>query len=123
MNMPMGESTGRRDMRRAPRYAIVAPLQFRGGGGEWVDGTTVNMGRLGVLVRASRPSEPSTRLEMRIDLTNNHTFPASVVICSGRVVRSETAQDGETLVAVTIEDFELQPAVNGAESETRTHAL
>lgn len=111
MNMTLVEK-GSRELRRAPRYSIVAPLRFRSGWGEWLDGTTVNIGRLGVLVRTQQPSAPPTRLEMRIDLTSNHTLAGSLVLCWGRVVRSEPSAEGETLMAVTIDDFQLHPAVS-----------
>jgi hypothetical protein len=112
---------GKRELRRAPRYSIVAPLRFRTGWGQWLEATTVNISRLGVLVRTERPSAPSTRLEMRIDLTSNDSLPGALVVCCGHVVRSEPTLGSETLMAVTIDDFQLQPAVYADESGSGTH--
>jgi hypothetical protein len=111
MNSTLVEK-GTSEVRRAQRYCINAPLRFRHAGGEWLEATTVNMGRLGVLVRTRQPSAPSTRLEMRIDLTSEPAIGGSLVVCSGHVVRSQPVAGGETLMAVTIEHFRLQPAVN-----------
>jgi hypothetical protein len=119
MDYAVGDQQAGRQVRGAPRYAIVAPVRFRSGWGEWLDATTVNIGRLGVLVRTERAAALSARVEMRIDLTQNHTFAGSMVVCWGRVVRTELSGAGETLMAVTIDDFQLQRAT-GVEPVGRT---
>ena len=121
MDSAVGEQKFGRESRQAPRYSIVAPLRFRGDWGAWTAATTVNIGRLGVLVRTEQAAALASRLEMHIDLTQNHTLAGSVVVCWGRVVRAEPSSDGEMFMAVTIEDFQLRPAVDGNEQASREH--
>lgn len=111
-----------KELRRAPRYSIVAPVRFRRGGGEWLDATTVNIGSLGVLVRTGFPQVLTAPLEMQIDLTQNNTFAGSVVLCRGRVVRTEPSASGEMLMAVTIDEFQFQPAMDFADRKAERTA-
>jgi hypothetical protein len=112
MDYDIGIQQVGKELRRAPRYSIVAPVRFRSGRGEWLDATTVNIGSLGVLVRTGFPQLLTAPLEMRIDLSHNHTFVGSVVVCRGRVVRTEPSASGEVLMAVTIDEFQFQPAID-----------
>jgi hypothetical protein len=105
----MGEFTGS-STRRSPRYPITTAVRFRTEDGEWVEGTTVNICARGLLIRTRAAPLPSTLLQLRIALTGDATSGAHVD-CSGRVVRSVSQPDeGDALVAVTIDNFQLRPA-------------
>lgn len=108
-----GEESRERSGRMAPRYDIVTPVQYRPAGGQWRDGTTVNMGRLGLLMRASSALPPSTVLELRVVLTTDHARPGAIVAGCGHVVRVDPSSiTGEMLVAVALDDFRLEPAAH-----------
>lgn len=113
MTAIIDQSETHRDGRLAPRYSIAAPVRFRVDGGGWCEGTTVNISRLGLLFRASaaqktlEPPCSSGRLEVRIDLAPDQPTAGAVVLCWGRVVRCCQPIDGDSLVAVTIDRFEM----------------
>jgi hypothetical protein len=97
--------------RRATRYEIQAPVRFRTACGDWREGTTVNIGRVGVLIRTSDPLPLATVMQLRVALATDRAFAGAYVACSGRVVRADpSAVENETLMAVTIDDFQLRPA-------------
>lgn len=117
MNRPHEASAGCGESRRAPRYSIVAPVRFRVVGGEWLEGTTINIGRLGVLIRTESPPPPSTRLDFRIGLDGDAVAGAHVA-GSGLVLRSDRVGEGaEALMAITIDDYQLRPAARDSENE------
>ena len=106
-----GEGSRERSGRMAPRYDIVTPVQYRPAGGEWRNGTTVNIGRLGLLMRTSSSLPPATVLELRVALTTDRTRPGAIVAGCGHVVRVEPSSiTGQMLVAVALDDFQLRPA-------------
>lgn len=97
------------ERRRALRYSIAAPVQFRTRGGEWYDGTAVNMSRLGLLVRTPAPLPPlAGSLGVRIVLNLTGAGAATYAACTGRFVRTVAVHGGrEHLFAMTIDNFRL----------------
>jgi hypothetical protein len=116
------ESSVGTDARRAPRYAIVAPVRFRGGAGAWLEGTTVDIGRLGLLIRTRYPvPPPGTALQLRVALKAGGVRRGAYVACTGRVVRVDPRPgEGEVLMAVTIDEFQIEPAARSDEALYRT---
>ena len=99
--------------RLAPRYDIATTVQFRTANGEWRSGTTVNIGRLGLLMRTNSAPPPSTVLELRVTLTTDRTRPGAIVAGCGHVVRVDPSSiTGDMLVAVALDDFRLEPAAH-----------
>lgn len=101
--------------RRAPRFAIEAPARLRTGDGPWFEATTVNISRIGVLLRtAEAPPRPQAAVEIAMSLAVPGSQRVARVTCTGvvtRVVAGGTS--GETLVAATIDEFCIEPAISG----------
>ena len=98
---------------RARRFPIEAPLRYReSGGSAWIEGTTVNISRSGVLFWAATDLEARTLLEMQIRFPTEITggLPANVV-CWGPVVRSEQPEppDPRPKLAASIVRYRLAP--------------
>ena len=103
--------------RLAPRYDIATKVQFRTANGEWRSGTTVNIGRLGLLMRTCSALPPSAVLELRVDLTTDRTRPGAIVAGCGHVVRVDPSSiTGQMLVAVALDDFRLEPGEQASEA-------
>jgi hypothetical protein len=118
MNVSTDDFTRHGTTRRAPRYPITAPVQFRADAGDWIEGTTVNICASGLLIRTRFVPSDSTPLELRIALTNQGPSSGAHVACSGRVVRSERRSGAdEALVAVTIDQFQLRPAARSVRAQ------
>ena len=95
-----------------PRYEIAAPVRYRSGDGEWLDATTVNIGRHALLMR-TRQSPPAERtaLEIRVALSGGGLGPAAYVACSGHVARTEPwVGPGGAEVEVVLDEFHLRAA-------------
>jgi hypothetical protein len=103
------ERTRKESGRLAPRYDIATTVQFRTANGDWRGGTTVNIGRLGLLMRTHAALPLAAVLELRVALTMDHTRPGAIVAGCGHVVRvgPSTIAD-EMLVAVALHDFQLR---------------
>jgi hypothetical protein len=113
------DSQGSSQTRRARRYEIVTPVRFRMKEGTWFEGTTVNIGAMGVLIRTTVPLPPSSPLELRIAVTGDPTSGAHIACC-GRVLRSESIDGiGDVLIAVTIDRFQLRPPDTSGEDAGR----
>jgi hypothetical protein len=111
-------ATGRR---RAPRYAIEAPVRFWTCGGEVCEGLTVNVGRFGMLVRTAGPVPAvAAALELRMVLTTDRQWSGAYVACTGHVLRTVRAPAGGGLFALTIDDFALWPG--GTDEDPRAAA-
>jgi PilZ domain len=105
------------EARRAPRFPIVAGVRFRANNGEWLEGTTVNISRLGLLLRVGQEPPPKAILDVKVALAIPGTRGCAHVSCTGRVVRTEPSPDtGETLVAATIDEFRIEPAAGNEEA-------
>ena len=100
---------------RAPRFQLNLPIQYRPvGGPEWLEGTTVNISRSGVLFRAASSKAREERaltvevpVEIKILLSGS---PAGVgeLKCEGRIVRLETPDADSPALAAEFSDYEFQ---------------
>jgi hypothetical protein len=75
-------------MSRATRFPLHLPVRYRADQGRWCRGTTVNISRTGLLLRAEEAVELSAELEMIVDLPpiRRGELPPQIV-CRGRAVR------------------------------------
>jgi len=97
---------------RAERYTIRIPLKYRPSGtADWWEGRTENISRSGVLFRTEHVIPLQTPVDVLMALPEEVGDAGSgMVICNGRVVRTEPPQPDEPrpAVAVTIASFRLQ---------------
>ena len=98
--------------RHAPRYAVEAPVRLFVASGEEVEGTTVNISRLGMLIRAAGPARPplSTQARFRLALSPGRGWSGACVDGVGRILRWSRADTDSPLIAVTIDQSFLRPA-------------
>jgi hypothetical protein len=78
------------------------------GESEWHRGSTLNISRLGVLVRTDGPLPgPGDAVDFILTLSLNEMAPASQVCCAGHVVRiaPEELAGGGRAVAMTIDSY------------------
>jgi PilZ domain-containing protein len=100
---------------RAPRLPLRAPIAFRSASGlPWVEGQTVNISRSGVLFALPPASELVGEVEFVINLSRGAMRGPGVALlpdlhCRGRVVRSGSGEEGETLVAARIRRQSIRP--------------
>lgn len=113
------------EARCAPRFSIEAPVRFRTHGSAWLEGTTVNISRAGLLLRtAHEPPPPQTLVELQMALAAPGTRGCAHVACVGQVVRVEPAPvAGETFMAATIEKFQIEPAGRHEEQMTELRVV
>ncbi|MCI0403151.1 MAG: PilZ domain-containing protein [Acidobacteria bacterium] len=79
-----------RNVQRAPRFALQLPVLFRRlGDEEWREGTTENVSRSGVLLRAvdALPERAAVEIRMALPAQIPGTQGASI-ICHAQVVRT-----------------------------------
>ena len=94
---------------RAPRLDVRAPIDLRSRAlGQWAEGWTINISRSGVLFamqgNAARPGED---LEFVIHLSRGaFDGPGAPLLpdlfCRGRVIRTDTDDRGDAIVAASI---------------------
>lgn len=113
-----------RNLRGAPRFQIAAPVRYRPCAGDWLEATTIDIGRLGLLMRTPYAAQPvSTVLQLRVALTTDDVRPGGHITCCGRVVRvAPGTTAGEVVMAVTIEEFQLQPDSVDSVADAATRA-
>ena len=96
---------------RAPRFNIGLPFFFRRKGERvWLEGTTENISRTGVLFRTPRLVERQMAIEMRFSLPEELSGrPAALVVCRGYVVRVVPAPTSHALpgAAATIARYRI----------------
>jgi len=106
------------DTNRAPRYAIRVPLLYRAvGQADWIEGTTENISRTGVLFRGAASLAVDTPVELDLRLSVGVPPGAgSDVICEGRVVRTVLPGGDIELpaIAATIADYRFARAMGAA---------
>jgi hypothetical protein len=105
------------EARRAPRFSIVAPVRFRAPGCAWLEGTTVSVSRVGLLIRTAHEAPPPTAIvELFMTLGIPGSRGCAKVACTGRVVSVAPSSDaGETFLATTIDEFQIEPAAHTEE--------
>lgn len=105
--------------RRARRFEIETPVRFRTNDGDWCEGTTVNIGAMGVLIRTRHAPAVTSPLELRIAVAGDPTSGAHIACC-GRVLRAVPVEGvDDVLVAVTIDRFQLRPPDSSGEDAGR----
>ena len=77
---------------RAQRFPIETRFRYHiGGEPVWMEGTTVNISRSGILFRAPKEIAPRTMLQMRIVFPRELTGYGPVsIVCWGPVIRNES---------------------------------
>lgn len=106
-----------RTVQRAPRFALQLPVLFRRlGEEEWREGTTENVSRSGVLLRAPEALPERAAVEIRMSL------PAQIpgteggsIICQAQVVRTVAPrQDSQAAgYGASICEYNLVPGFGG----------
>jgi hypothetical protein len=83
--------------KRAKRFPIQAPIQYRiNGESDWSAGVTTNISYSGVLFQSRRDLQPKMMIEMRIFFSTELTGTvASNLFCRGLIVRTEAARDSK----------------------------
>ena len=82
---------------RAQRFPIRVPIRYRiPRSRDWFEAYTENVSRSGVLFRAECDFEPTTTLDLRLELPpiNNKDGLHAEVVCKGEVVRMDPS-DGQ----------------------------
>ena len=83
---------------RARRFPIHIPVRYRlPRSREWFEAYTENVSRSGVLFRTDRTFEPTTALDIRLELpsVDNGERVRGEVVCKGEVVRTDWCDDRE----------------------------
>jgi hypothetical protein len=102
---------------RERRLRHQVPVQFRErGSGEWIEGTSVNISRSGLLFCSSSPLENGSSLELTLEMPPELTGDkAAQVICEGTLVRVESvpspsrAKQSDFYMACAILDYKFVP--------------
>ncbi len=69
---------------RAERFPLTVPVYFRKtGASHWLDGTTVNISRTGILFKADEIFLEDSLLDIRVEFPSDSTLE-----CQGSVVRT-----------------------------------
>lgn len=97
---------------RAQRFPIHVPIRYRiSSSRDWLVASTENVSRSGILFRTDCVFEPTTPLDLRLELPpiNNKAGIHAEVICKGEVVRIEHTDGVGTppAVAVAIHNYRL----------------
>ncbi len=81
---------------RARRFPIHIPVRYRlPRSPEWFEAYTENVSRSGVLFRTDQTIEPTTALDLRLELppVENGERVRGEVVCKGEVVRMDPSDD------------------------------
>jgi len=97
---------------RAQRFPIHLPIRYRvPESAEWFVACTDNVSRSGVVFRTARAFEPTTHLDLRLELplTDNDAGMRGEIACKGEVVRVEKSRPlgFSKTVAVAIRNYRL----------------
>jgi len=78
---------------RAQRFPLHAPVRYRSNDGGWLNATTENISRTGLLLHVDSILEPNTPIEMIVELPPVQGDTAVKLICHGQIVRTEAPQN------------------------------
>jgi hypothetical protein len=111
---------------RERRLRHVVPVLYRfGKKGEWLEGTSVNLSRSGLLFRASSEAALGIRVEVKLQMPEELTGESDVeVLCHAVVARAthvEGKQPPTFLIACSIEDYEFDKKPAHAADSRFTH--
>ena len=99
------------DSGRARRFPVHLPVRYRlARSRQWFEAYTENISRSGVLLRTERVFEPTTALDLRLELPviDNGEGVRGEVVCKGEVVRMDPCDDPKGIpcgVAVTFHRY------------------
>jgi hypothetical protein len=97
--------------RRGQRYSLHLPVRFRTAGeAEWQLGTTENVSRSGVMIRAGAPPACDAPVDVLIALAPG-SDSSGCLLGHGRVVRNvgPSPPSGEPAFVVTVTRYRLEP--------------
>jgi len=98
--------------RRGHRYNLHLPVRFRGDGeAQWHVGTTENVSRSGVMIRAGSAPAVDAPIDVLIVLPPSGSESSGCLLGNGRVVRNvgPSSSTGEAAFAVTVTRYRLEP--------------
>jgi hypothetical protein len=100
------------ESRRAQRFEVRVAVRFRVANEQtWRRGETANISSSGVLFRSRFDAECGTFLDLRLTMSSMGADGVAEIACSGVVVRSVLAEQGELpAVAVRIRNIRLSRA-------------
>lgn len=99
---------------RAQRFAIHTPLRYRAAGGEWREGTMVNISESGVLFQTDQGVPSISEIEMQFSLPTGVAGKAAAqVACRGVIARTVSSPGSAepTGLAARIAKFQFVRAV------------
>ena len=111
--------------RRAQRYGVEAPVRLWGDAPDAIEGITVNVSPIGMLLRTSALQAPAiaSRVRFRLGLPGLQTPSGASVVGVGRVVRAlRDAERDELLIATTIDESAFEPVLR-ADARSLTSQL
>ncbi len=99
---------------RARRFALSLSVSYRRpSDGVWIEGTSIDISRTGVLFTAAPPAPAvGERIEFRVRLPAIRGPCGSEALCTGRVLRviPGSSERAEVALAVAIDRYRLVPA-------------
>ena len=109
MRKPLKSRPQPAESARARRFEIHAPVLYRADDGIWHQGTTENISRSGLLLRAEGSLTVNSPIEMIVDLASARPSYRHVrVICRGHVVRADApVAPAGPIVAAAITHYRL----------------
>jgi hypothetical protein len=88
---------------RAERFPLHRPIYYRPSeSSDWLEGTTENISRTGIIFTAEEDFKPSRLLDIRVSFPLNMTLS-----CLGAVVRTDNS-NGRNALAVQIRRYSLR---------------
>jgi hypothetical protein len=89
---------------RAQRFPLHAPVRYRSNDSGWLNATTENISRTGLLLHVDTVLQPNTPIEMIVDLPPVQGDAGVKLVCHGEIVRTEPPPTGgeRPLMAATI---------------------
>ena len=106
----MGPRTSNRHADRARRFGLRLPVYFRlPSSPTWMVGLTDNISYTGLLLHSIFPMQPSSAVEMRLQLAPQSNAKTSAELqCEGWVVRVEQGvKESSVGMAVAIKDYRI----------------
>jgi hypothetical protein len=108
--------------RRGHRFGLQLPVRFRTAGeAEWHVGTTENVSRSGVLIRAGAAPAPDAAVDVLITLPPSGGEPSGCLRGNGRVVRNvgPSPPSCEPAFVVTFTRYRLEPLTRALDTAAR----
>jgi hypothetical protein len=107
--------------RRGQRFTLHLPVRYRmAGEADWHVGTTENVSRSGVMIRAEETPAPNSSVVVVISLPSVGSASSGCLLGRGHVVRSvgPCPPTGESAFAVTVACYRLEPLQHALDTIT-----